>query len=457
MKKSLFFFVSVIVCWSFSSLTLAANFPDIGGHIYQDSIQYLANNDVVQWYPDGTFWPDREISRAEITTIIMKASSDQEITGADCFPDVTDQRYAPFVCFAQGKWTVKWYPDGTFKPAQNVLIAEWLVIGVRWFNHESWLSDTNDQRRYEPYLQFVHDNNIFSKFSLRPEKNMTRGEMAYLTHQFMLERDNEIEFTGVRESKSLGCGLEQPRSAPTSTVVDGITRNYISVVWNTYDKDTPIPLVLAFHGRTNSNSDVRGYYKIEEATNGNAIVIYPSGLPENSSPRNRRANGDSSDSLRDFELFDNIVEQFTSQYCVDLDQIYVVGHSLGARFSNSLACARGDVIRAVGSVGGSTTINECSGPVAAMIMHNPDDRLASFAWWVVARDQLTRQNACGPTTATRSIHPDGNCVEYTDCQNGANVTRCPHSDSTARNGTYYPHTRPDFAGKEIWEFFQGLE
>ena len=75
-----------------------------------------------------------------------------------------------------------------------------------------------------------------------------------------------------------------------------------------------------------------------------------------------------------------------------------MGHSLGAWFTNSLSCARGDVIRAIGSVGGGTTINDCSGPVAAMIMHHPDDNLASFPSGIIARDQMLAQNSCGPET-----------------------------------------------------------
>ena len=77
-----------------------------------------------------------------------------------------------------------------------------------------------------------------------------------------------------------------------------------------------------------------------------------------------------------------------------MDEIYVVGHSLGAWFTNSLACARGNVIRAIGSVGGGTTINDCSGPTAAIIMHNPKDRLSSFGEGLRARDQLLKQNHC---------------------------------------------------------------
>lgn len=123
---------------------------------------------------------------------------------------------------------------------------------------------------------------------------------------------------------------------------------------------------------------VRGYYGIEKASQGNAIVVYPSGLPEEGPSRNRSAPGDKSDKLRDFALFDQLLEEFSSSYCIDIDQVFVVGHSLGAWFTNSLSCARGDVIRAIGSVGGGTTTNACNGPVAAMIMHHPNDNLSSF-------------------------------------------------------------------------------
>ncbi|MBP7061920.1 hypothetical protein KA037_03240 [Patescibacteria group bacterium] len=47
-----------------------------------------------------------------------------------------------------------------------------------------------------------------------------------------------------------------------------------------YDKDIPMKLIFAFHGRTNPNTMVRGYYNVEEASRGDAIIIYPSGLPE---------------------------------------------------------------------------------------------------------------------------------------------------------------------------------
>jgi len=289
-----------------------------------------------------------------------------------------------------------------------------------------------------------------------PQKNMTRGEMAYLIHQLMLDKENIKKFTGVRNSKSSGCGKNPPNPQISSAVVSGLTRNFITVIPNSYNKDTPIKFIFAPHGRTNSNEMVRGYYKVEQASQGKAIFVYPSGLPEATSPRNWSDVGDPSDKLRDFALFDKIYEEFTNNYCIDLDHVYVVGHSLGAWFTNTLSCARGNVIRAIGSVGGGTTINNCTGPVSAMVMHNPKDRLAPFSQSETTRDQLISQNQCSSRTVATEPR-QYNCVAYQDCNEIAPLIWCPHNDDTGYGGVYYPHTWPDSAGSEIWKFFEGLE
>ena len=61
----------------------------------------------------------------------------------------------------------------------------------------------------------------------------------------------------------------------------------------------------------------------------------------------------------------------------------------------------------------------CSGPVSAMIMHNPEDHLASFAGGEAARNSLLAQNQCN-TTQFQPIKNDpeeGHCVEYNTCLN----------------------------------------
>lgn len=89
-----------------------------------------------------------------------------------------------------------------------------------------------------------------------------------------------MKFDGKRDASSPGCGKTPPRDEPISSMVNGQLRHYITVIGKKYDKDTPMKIIFAFHGRTNPNTMVRGYYDIEEASRGDAIIIYPLGLPE---------------------------------------------------------------------------------------------------------------------------------------------------------------------------------
>jgi hypothetical protein len=75
---------------------------DISASKYRESIQYLVDRGVVQGYADGTFGPDREITRAEIMKIIVKSSiGDAMGSGSNCFTDVRNERFASYVCYAK--------------------------------------------------------------------------------------------------------------------------------------------------------------------------------------------------------------------------------------------------------------------------------------------------------------------------------------------------------------------
>lgn len=451
MKKYIFACVTAVAFVGFSS----AFFSDVIDHSYAESILVLHNKGIISWYPDGTFKPNQSITRAEILKIILEAKIPADWTSInhvfDCFPDATDQWYAIYVCYAKQNNIVKGYPDGKFKPDNAVTFAEWLKMALEAFDAPAQEEPT--ARWYNQYINFVHNNNIFSKYAINPDRSITRWEITHLVHQLLREQQWDITFDNKRSNLSAGClRPNQPSSIPYTSMINGIQREYITTVGSRYNHNIPTKLIFAFHGRTNSNEEVQWYYNIDRVWDKDGIIVYPAGLPAGGG-RGRSDGGDRSNALRDFALFDQLVQEFWDNYCIDMDEIYVVGHSLGAWFTNTLACARGDVIRAIGSVGWSITKNNCSGPVAAIIMHNPKDNLASFGGWEYARDVLLEQNGCYPEQY-RSVGPaDGNCIEYTNCIDGATVVWCPHTQDYGW-GSYYPHNRPEFAADEIWSFFQ---
>jgi polyhydroxybutyrate depolymerase len=256
-------------------------------------------------------------------------------------------------------------------------------------------------------------------------------------------------------SRSQGCGRTAPAALPASIQIGGHTREFISVVPESYDSGVAHRLIFAFHGRTTPNSRVRKYYRIEQNSSKPTIFVYPAGLIaadgkyswyERSNPRGQ---------LRDFAFFDALLESFSTDYCIDLDQIFAVGHSLGASFANSLGCARGSAIRGVGTVAGRIWNIKCSGPAAAIIMHNPNDDLVPVSRGLKARDWALAQNDLEPP-AKECESRELNCECYGPPQTPNPVIWCPHTENYNRRGKFYPHLWPKEAGAAIMEFFDSL-
>lgn len=437
------------------TITAQASFPDTDGNEYQESIEFLQEQGILQGYEDGSFKPEASINRAELLKVVFAALDEEASEGeGGCFPDVQDEWFAPYVCKAKELGIVQGYPDGLYHPEQEVNMVESFKIIIEAFGLPTEEAEEGAQW-YEPYTELVHNNNIFSKYSYFPDRSARRDEMAFAVHQMLRLFSGVEEISTERDVKSAGCGADAPGEAPSTFMVDGVERSAIVVIPEDYNKDEPVPLLFAFHGRTNANTQVRSYYRFEKVAEGEAIFVYPAGL-SNGSSFTWSTSGDSADELRDFEFFDTMYEELTSSYCVNVDEVYAAGHSLGGWFTNSLACARGDVLRGVTTLGGARTTGTCTGPVAVMQWHNPNDNLASFSSGEAARDDYLEQNQCSSESV--SVEPTwASCVEYQGCLEDAPTLWCPHTiDYDEYSGEYYPHTWPKDAGGEMWSFLRNL-
>ena len=71
------------------------------------------------------------------------------------------------------------YSDGSFQPNKPVSNVEGIKIALKAFGITP--QDAQGEEWYADYLNFAHQNNIFSRYSIYPESTMTRGMMAHLT------------------------------------------------------------------------------------------------------------------------------------------------------------------------------------------------------------------------------------------------------------------------------------
>lgn len=240
-------------------------------------------------------------------------------------------------------------------------------------------------------------------------------------------------------------------------LVRGTERSVLARVPETVSA-RPRDLVIVFHGRTNDAAQVRRYTDLDEAL-PEAVIVYPSALAAGPGSFAWSAPGDPPDRLRDFALVDAIVDTFARAHCVDLNRVFVVGHSLGASFANDVACRLGARVRAVASVAGGLQGGSCIGSTAALVLHHPDDPLVPVEEGERVRDAFRGANGLAATPLVPVVEPTLsvlNCVRYGDDDITHPVVWCPHDDATGPGGRAYAHTWPDAAADAIATFFAGL-
>jgi len=131
MKKFIGSFVVLLLL--LTSNSALAGFSDVrSGSQLETYIDYLVDEEIISGYPDGSFKPERTINRAEALKILFETIEDQLEPGTDSgFPDVPkNEWYAQYVTTAKNKSIVGGYPDGTFKPTQEVNRAEFIKMAM---------------------------------------------------------------------------------------------------------------------------------------------------------------------------------------------------------------------------------------------------------------------------------------------------------------------------------------
>ena len=135
-KKSLALLVAFVMVFALMTPALAATPEDVIGTPYENSVGKLNALGVLAGYPDGSFKPEQNITRAEFAKIAVYTLGLQNAAdlakGSTSFKDVKADHWASgYINIAAERKLIQGYPDKTFKPSSNVSNAEALTILVR--------------------------------------------------------------------------------------------------------------------------------------------------------------------------------------------------------------------------------------------------------------------------------------------------------------------------------------
>ncbi|MGC5774593.1 S-layer homology domain-containing protein [Paenibacillus pabuli] len=105
----------------------AVQLSDTNTHWAATTVNTFVKLGVVTGYADGSFHPNASITRAEFATLIAKVF-DLSSTQGSAMSDVSGHWAEASIRSLQGKGVLSGYPDGTFKPNQEIKRSEMIAI-----------------------------------------------------------------------------------------------------------------------------------------------------------------------------------------------------------------------------------------------------------------------------------------------------------------------------------------
>jgi len=179
-------FLTILLVLSLGGATQAA-FTDVDvTHPYFHSVDALQAEGVVEGHKvDGRtmFFPLSKINRAEALKLILLSTETQsELSGGEIFTDVQPyQWFGTYVNTAHQLGIVEGFGDGTFRPANKVIRAEFVKMLFEALEvpvpeaaaNEAW---------YEPYLIVASEYRLLPS-SKTADEELSRGEAAEIIYR----------------------------------------------------------------------------------------------------------------------------------------------------------------------------------------------------------------------------------------------------------------------------------
>ena len=123
------------------NLTKTNRYSDVAATSwYNTAVSTLSSMGIITGYPDGTFHPNAAITRAEFAAIAARFDNDGDKTAAK-FSDIATHWAKDEISIAYNNGWITGYPDGTFGPQRDITRAETMTLVNRVLNRQPETED----------------------------------------------------------------------------------------------------------------------------------------------------------------------------------------------------------------------------------------------------------------------------------------------------------------------------
>jgi len=140
MSKKLIALAVIVAMIATMGMTAFASFSDVpAGTVTYEAVNTLSALGILEGFPDGTFQPDGDITRAQFAAVVTRAMGFSGIMtqGSTRFTDVPATHWASgYVRMATDLGVINGFPDGTFGPDANVTYEQAVTMIMRAIGFE---------------------------------------------------------------------------------------------------------------------------------------------------------------------------------------------------------------------------------------------------------------------------------------------------------------------------------
>lgn len=252
-------------------------------------------------------------------------------------------------------------------------------------------------------------------------------------------------------------------------VHDGMNREYILYVPNSYEETSATPILFNFHGFGGSASEFISRADMRaEAELNSFILVYPQGSCLDGVPHWNPCplDGDNKSSADDLGFFEAMVNEISSQYTIDMERIYAAGYSNGGMMAYGLANYKSDLIAAVASVSGSMLdcLETPSHPMPVLHLHGTSDGVIPYDGsndYSSVQNTLDYWTSFNNTVSTPTITIDntsGMTIEHYVYDQGDNSVSVEHYKYIGGEHIWFSETyQGQNASKLVWNFISSYD
>ncbi len=187
-------------------------FSDVpASHPNSTAIYYMKEKFILKGYEDGTFRPENAVNRAELMKIIVESNPMDFVSeeyDKTCFTDTKQgQWFTPYICYARAKGWVSGYKDGTFGPEKKVTKAEAIKMVLEAYGfyipdsvNKTSFEDVKTDDWFAIYVERAYKLTLIDSDDgnyLHPNEPITRAGISQLIYNvIMLSFDDMDAISG---------------------------------------------------------------------------------------------------------------------------------------------------------------------------------------------------------------------------------------------------------------------